>query len=233
MPYRANSYGRLGNAYAANGRSAYGGDHGRDPHHRRPYYNRFNGLPYAYNYGVWPSYGFEIDPCSLEPDWLDSGNWDGQDYACGNVPAPYPDYGESGLAYGDTAPPYGEGPEYGEEQYGEPGPQSDQAQLVPEQYPAPQPDGESDQQQNEPAPWPRQSYTGGNDNATPQQAVTLILKNGHPPETIHNYILTANTLTVLDHGYRQIPVDQIDLPATEAANRANGINFHVPGAANQ
>lgn len=226
MPYRGNQYGRTGNAYAANGRNRYGDGHDRRSHGRRPYYNRFNGLPYAYDYGAWP-YGFEIDPCSLEPDWLDSDNWDGQDYACGNAPAPYPDYGESGPAYGEAAPPYGDGP-----QYAEPAPQSDQAQLAPDQSAMPQPDAGVYLQQSEPARWPRQSYTGGHDTASAQRAVTLIFKNGQPPETVHNYMMTANTLTVLDHGYQQIPVDQIDVPATEAANRSQGINFQIPGATN-
>ena len=45
-------------------------------------------------------------------------------------------------------------------------------------------------------------------------------------------MLTANTLTVLDAQYQQIPVSQIDLPATVTANRAQGINFQVPGASN-
>ena len=47
IPYR-------GNAYAANGLNRYGGDRDRHSHGRRPYYNGFNGLPYAYNYGVVP-----------------------------------------------------------------------------------------------------------------------------------------------------------------------------------
>jgi hypothetical protein len=56
----------------------------------------------------------------------------------------------------------------------------------------------------------------------------LIFKDGRPSEQIHNYLLTATTLTVLDQKYREIPVDQINLDATEQTNRADGIDFRVP-----
>ena len=49
---------------------------------------------------------------------------------------------------------------------------------------------------------------------------------------VHNYMLTASTLTVLDAQYQQIPVSQIDVAATVSANRAQGINFQVPNATN-
>jgi hypothetical protein len=206
-PYRGNEYGRLGNEYAGN---RYGGGHGRGRHHR-PFYNGFNGLPYAYDYGAWPGYGFEIDPWSLGPDWLDYDDSDqsAQNEYGGNVPAPYPDYGE---------PPYGE-PAPG---YGEPAPD---AYAAPQVYPPtdtvpyPQQDG------------PQTRYSGSAASGA-QQAVTVIFKNGRPPETVHNYMLTASTMTVLDGRYQQIPIDQIDVPATEAANRAAGANFRVPGPAN-
>jgi len=45
-------------------------------------------------------------------------------------------------------------------------------------------------------------------------------------------MLTSTTLTVLDGRYQQIPVDRIDIAATQAANRADGVNFAVPVAAN-
>jgi hypothetical protein len=64
--------------------------------------------------------------------------------------------------------------------------------------------------------------------ALTSSAVTVIFNDGRPPEQIHNYLLTANSLTVLDSQYRQIPLTQIDVAATEQANRAAGVNFHVP-----
>ena len=71
---------------------------------------------------------------------------------------------------------------------------------------------------------------GSSDTSRPQQAITIIFKDGRAQETIHNFMLTADSLTVLDQGYQQIPIDQIDVPATNAANRDEGMNFQVPVA---
>ena len=59
-------------------------------------------------------------------------------------------------------------------------------------------------------------------------AVTLIFKDGRPPEQIRNYMLTSTKLTVLDEHYREIPLEQINISATAAANQSAGIDFHVP-----
>jgi len=59
--------------------------------------------------------------------------------------------------------------------------------------------------------------------------ITLIFKDGRPAEHIHNYLLSRNTLTILDGRHRDIPVNQLDLAATENANRGAGIDFHLPG----
>jgi hypothetical protein len=61
-----------------------------------------------------------------------------------------------------------------------------------------------------------------------QVATTIVFKDGRPSEQIHNYALTGSTLYVLDQQHSDIPVDQIDLAATEKANRAAGIEFQVP-----
>lgn len=63
-----------------------------------------------------------------------------------------------------------------------------------------------------------------------EEATTIIFKDGRPHQQIRNYMLTATTLSVLDSHHRDIPVDQIDLPATAAANREAGIDFHVPSS---
>jgi len=199
----------MGGAYGPKDRSHYGGDHDRQ-FHRRPYYNGFDGFNYGYAYPVWPSYGFEIAPGSLGPDWLDyddNSDASAPAYDGSNAPGPYPNYGERGPAYDGPAP----------QQYAEPqqNPQSAQEQYQP---------------QSSPAASPRRPYTGGSDTSRPQQAITIVFKNGSAPQTVHNYMLTANTLTVLDQGYRQIPINQIDVPATNAANRDEGVNFQVPGA---
>jgi hypothetical protein len=64
----------------------------------------------------------------------------------------------------------------------------------------------------------------------PEEQVTLVFNDGRPPEEIHNYILTRSMLTVLDGRRRDIPVDQLDLAATEKANRAAGVDFQLPEA---
>lgn len=86
-------------------------------------------------------------------------------------------------------------------------------------------------------PWPESSPTPAPSSEPPSSAavnltapVTLVFKDGRPPEKIHNYLLTATTLSVLDQGRREIPVDQIDLPATAATNRKAGVDFALPGA---
>ncbi|HEY9127091.1 MAG TPA: hypothetical protein VIM62_08180 [Acidobacteriaceae bacterium] len=62
----------------------------------------------------------------------------------------------------------------------------------------------------------------------PQESVTLIFNNGAPSQQIHNYILSRNTLTVLDGPHREIPLSTLDLAATEQANRSAGVDFHLP-----
>jgi hypothetical protein len=61
-----------------------------------------------------------------------------------------------------------------------------------------------------------------------EAAVTLIFKDGRPPEQIHNYILTRDTLYVGDRRSSEIPIDQLDLEATAKVNRDAGVDFRVP-----
>jgi hypothetical protein len=68
-----------------------------------------------------------------------------------------------------------------------------------------------------------------------QAAITLIFKDGHSQQ-VHNYALTKTTLYVLDDaasGRRpEIPLDKIDVAATEETNREAGVDFIIPTAAN-
>lgn len=214
-------YHRFGDGRQGNGHNHYRDRHRRDRDrdfdHHRAFYNGFNGLPYAYNYGALPWYGFVLDPGSLGTDWLDDNSDESaQNDNGGYAPAPYPDYGQPGPQYGQPGAGYG-APAAPPDDY-------------PPQQTYPQPDSGPYQPQAAPSAAPRRSYTGGSAAPGPQQAVKVIFKDGRPPETIHNYMLTSTTLTVLDSKYQQIPVDEINLAATEAANRAQGINFTVPGA---
>ncbi|HET6206599.1 MAG TPA: hypothetical protein VFD98_07300 [Terracidiphilus sp.] len=86
-------------------------------------------------------------------------------------------------------------------------------------------------------PWPYSSPAPSTSSEPPSAAaltenapVTVVFKDGRPPELIHNYLITPTTLSVLDQRRRDIPVDQIDLPATAAVNREAGIEFTLPGS---
>ncbi|HEY1903158.1 MAG TPA: hypothetical protein VGG56_12030 [Terracidiphilus sp.] len=87
-----------------------------------------------------------------------------------------------------------------------------------------------------PQPYPGPSYSAPSAQPRPvpapasEETVTLVFKDGRPPEQIHNYLMTANTLFVGDQRHREIPVDQLDLAATAKANREAGVDFHLPGA---
>lgn len=76
-----------------------------------------------------------------------------------------------------------------------------------------------------PAASPVQNAPGSAD------AVTLIFKDGRPPEQIRNYLATRTTLTVIDGSrHRDIPVAELDVPATIKANRDTGVGFQLPTA---
>jgi len=61
------------------------------------------------------------------------------------------------------------------------------------------------------------------------EAVTLVFKDGRPPEQIHSYILTRNMVYVRDPHPRDIPTDQLDLAATAKVNQDAGVDFQLPG----
>jgi hypothetical protein len=66
-------------------------------------------------------------------------------------------------------------------------------------------------------------------------AVTLIFKDGHSQQ-VRNYAMTASTLYVLDDAAsgrsREISLINIDVAATEKANRDSGVDFSFPSGAN-
>jgi len=59
-------------------------------------------------------------------------------------------------------------------------------------------------------------------------AVTLVFKDGRPAEQIHSYILTRTTLYVRDQHHRDIPIDQLDLAATQRLNHDAAVDFQTP-----
>jgi hypothetical protein len=62
----------------------------------------------------------------------------------------------------------------------------------------------------------------------PEDAVTLLFKDGRPQLKIHNYVLTRTTLYVTDGRHRDIPVADIDLAATQKVNADAGVDFQMP-----
>ena len=60
------------------------------------------------------------------------------------------------------------------------------------------------------------------------ESITLVFRDGRPSEQIHNYILSRTTLSVLDQHRQDIPVDALDLAATQKANREAGVDFRLP-----
>jgi hypothetical protein len=61
-----------------------------------------------------------------------------------------------------------------------------------------------------------------------EDAITLLFKDGRPPEQIHNYLLTRTTLYVRDQQRRDIALDQLDLAATQKVNHDAGVDFQLP-----
>ena len=59
-------------------------------------------------------------------------------------------------------------------------------------------------------------------------AVTLVFKDGRPPEKIYNYALTRTMLYVADGKHQQIPISELNLAATKQVNQQNGVNFQLP-----
>jgi hypothetical protein len=96
--------------------------------------------------------------------------------------------------------------------------------------------GDAEQLPDVDQPEPRRPYRVGNEMESPtsaplsEEAVTIVFKDGRPPEQIHNYILTRTTLSVQDQQRRNIPLDQLDIAATEKVNKEAGVDFQLPNA---
>lgn len=167
-------------------------------------------------------------------------------FAYGYLPS---DFGDDSYDNYDTSqqPPDQQQPDYGSDYaqpdygYPQPMPQPDdgyaypqpmpvnpgypQAQPAPDgayAYPAPPPGYEVYPQ---PAPAaPQMQYVPGS-----ASTVILIYKDGRPPEQIQNYLATRSTLTILDGGRRrEVPLSDLNIPATISANRQTGVDFQLP-----
>ncbi|MBV8631952.1 MAG: hypothetical protein JOZ83_13570 [Silvibacterium sp.] len=101
----------------------------------------------------------------------------------------------------------------------------------PDQYSAPQaPDAAPDE--DRPVYQPYQSQMGASPGvAIAEPAVTIVYKDGHWAQ-FRNYALTPTSLVIMDNasaGFSlRVPLELINLPATEQANRAAGVDFRLP-----
>lgn len=172
----------------------------------------FRGYPHPYYGALYPgviylSYG------GLYDDWDDS-------YF--NNPQPLePDYS---YAYSQPDYSYQAQPDY---TYPQPAPEPDSSYAYPQPGPVspyiyPYAPGYAPQ----PAPAPQMQYVPGSSDT-----VTLVFKDGRPPEQIQNYLATRSTLTILDNNRRrEVALSDLDIPATIKANRETGVDFELPAA---
>ena len=59
--------------------------------------------------------------------------------------------------------------------------------------------------------------------------ITLVFNDGQPPRKVRSYVMTASTILVIENGHQtRIPISELDGPATNAKNRAAGVDFTLP-----
>ena len=188
-------------------REPYRGGHDRDHDHDRDRRNRGWGA-----YGYAPGYVYAY-PYVVDPGFYD---WGATDYSENQQP-PYvdaPPDQNAGYGYGPEQPPYPAYPDTNQQQ-----PHALQP-APPSSLVAPQ----------------RQEYHFASASpAAPtlisSKPLTVIFKGARAPEKMQNYMVTASTLTDLDSGnFEKIPLSEIDIAATQQANRRSGIEFQIPAA---
>jgi hypothetical protein len=78
-------------------------------------------------------------------------------------------------------------------------------------------------------PWPSSNPPKPAAASESSEPVTIVFNDGHLAEQIHNYLVTSTTLYILDQHRQEIPIDRLDLAATEKVNRDAGVDFILPG----
>jgi hypothetical protein len=198
MPYHS-PYGPDHLGGGEHGWNHSGHHHDHDNDHHHNHFGFYTYYGVGYPFWPWWGWGYPYVPNY----WSYSDDYDSQPASNYAASQPYPDY---------SSGPY---------------------QAPPEQA---EPDAEPDQEPSY-TPWPYSRPAPSNyqpqapqpsSATTPDAPVTLVFKDGRPNEQIHNYMLTAHTLTVLDPRRRDVPVDQIDLAATARVNREAGVDFALP-----
>ena len=146
-----------------------------------------------------------VDPWLFGPGWNDYDSY-----------SPYNGYDGYGAYNGYNSDPPAPYKEYGTQPYPQ---QENQDQSAEPQFPyqrpaytPPQPPGDS----------------LSSSTVIPELPLTVAYNDGRPSEQIRSYLLTSTKLTVLEPHYREIPLDQVNIAATEQVNRAAGVDFRVP-----
>lgn len=183
----------------------YGG-RSNDRDRRREHRRPYNSF-FGYGFPAAYAYPYYPYPFVIDPgfyDWGDSGDTSDNQGTYANPP------------YSDSSA-YGESPSYPE--YGAAGDSPAENNNLP--YP---PAGRG---------IPAQAATASVGPAA-EEPITVIFKDGRQPEKMQNYMMSSSALTDLDRQhYQQIPLDQIDIAATEQANRAHGVLFQVPSVSHE
>jgi len=187
-----------------------------------PYRSPYNGDHHG---GGW-DHGHDHDGGHHHVTFYGYYGWAGYPYVYGW--AGYPYWPWWGLSYNILPASWDYQNDYDSQpgsNYTEPYPPYPEYNPAPYDKPA---SGQPEPQQPYSSPAPPASQPAPAIPAPPEAAITLVFKDGRPNEQIHNYLLTATTLSVLDEQRREIPVAQIDLAATAQVNRAAGVEFALP-----
>ena len=190
------------------------------------------GLGYPYGSGFW------LNP--YEMDFLDTGfggSANGNDSSNASPDQPQYDPSQQDQAQNDPQPYPAQ---YDAQNDPQNQPQPYAAQPYPAQYQTqPTAQGQSTAQNQAPNEYspslyaaPPIAYTQPppSSQSYDDSGVILVFKDGRPPEQIHNYILTRTAIYLSGQRRRVIPIDQLDLTATEKVNRDAGLDFQLPDA---
>jgi len=108
---------------------------------------------------------------------------------------------------------------------------SDTGAVTAQPYAEPESAPAEEEAEARPAYQPYQAEVATYAAPGPEPALTIVYKDGRSQQ-VHNYALTQSTLLLLDDASsgrtEQVSLQEIDLPATEQANRAAGVDFRVP-----
>ena len=188
----------------AQGRDHQGGDRNRGHDGDRDGHHRRHRRDYVPGYVY--AYPYPVDP--------------GYDWAA-------TDYSESEQA------PYADGPSDQNSGYGPEAPQGAYAEAPDA---ARQPSAAPSSAPAEIGPQVQEYHFAASPASKPSpfapKPLTVIFKGGRAPQKMQNYMVTSTALTNLDgEHFENIPLDQIDIAATQQANKSSGIDFHVPSPA--